>query len=762
MRIFAGRWHWLPQRPAVARLSRLACLLAVVVAAPALAEKRVALVIGNGAYKYAPALPNPKNDAVGLAAALKRLKFDVIEGHDLDEIATRRLLRELSDKLDGFGKEDVALFFYAGHGLQVNGRNYIVPVDAKLERERDLDFQAVAFDFVQQLMEKTPQTNIVMLDSCRDNPLARTLARGMGARSGGIGRGLAEMRGINDTLIVYATNPGNVALDGKEKNSPFTAALLKHIEQPGLEVRHMISQVRAAVIASTNGQQVPWESASLTRQVYFAPGATPAAPGATPAQPPSPGATPPGADQETVFWQTIKESKNAADYKAYLAKYPQGTFAELAKIRLAELERASADADRKKDADVKADAERKTREEAERKRIQAEALARLGGQRLDQARAALKKSDFGEARRLALETQALLKEAGEIFATSPVVAAAARNLDAFKRDLDRASAARAAVLVKEARELLRAGKIDEADKRLTEAATLEPASAEIAAARREYEAARKKAEGARVRAEEERKKKEEAAKKGPQTESDDDRRAKTRDVVRDSSYDDRRSRGVAFFAFGNADLTTAAADALGRGADAAKAQERVLIALCGYDQLEAANAAAGQRLAQERCRNAARVATQRGLAAVRIRTGIAAPGKGPDFRRVAFALQEDKQPGVTGPDASSRPGALQLAGRAGTISRLSPERKIVMRIHMQFGSGGVMGVSCVGELAVGGQGGCYGQPNGTGTWSLNGSTLCLSSAVINLAERTCFQVSGSGSQLVLSGPGLLAGVMFVR
>ncbi len=719
------------------------CVLLLVSVAPAFAEKRVALVIGNSAYKHAPTLANPKNDAAGVVASLKRLKFDVIEGLDLDEVATRRALRELSEKLDGFGKEDVALFFYAGHGLQVNGRNYIVPIDAKLERERDLDFQAVAFDFVQQLMEKTPQTNIVILDSCRDNPLARTLARGMGTRSTGIGRGLAEMRGINDTLIVYATNPGNVALDGKEKNSPFTEALLKHIEQPGLEVRHMISQVRAAVIETTKGQQVPWESASLTRQIYLM-AAAPAVP-----------------DVEVTFWNSIRDSHNAADFKAYLQRYPQGAFAELAKIRLAEIERAAADAERKKDADVKGEAERKARDEAERKRIQAETLARLAGQRVEQARAALKANGFGDARRLSAEAQALLKEAGDISAGAPSVAAASRSLDAFKRELDKAAAARAGALVKEARGLIRAGKIDEADKLLTEAATLEPASSEIAAARREYEAARKKAEAEHARAEEERKKKEEAERRKPHTESDDEQRAKTRDVVRDSAYDDRRSRGVSFFAFGKAELSAAASDVIGRAAAAAKAQERNLVVLCGYDQLEVASAAAGQRLAAERCRNTVRLAAQRGVAPARIRSGAAGPGKGPDFRRASFALQEDKPSDGHGTEPQ-RGGAMQLAGRTGTISRLSPERRVVMRIHLQFAAGGVMGVSCVAELADGGQGACFGQANGTGSWSLNGTSLCLSSAVINLADRTCYTVSGTGGQLVLSGPGLLAGVMFVR
>jgi uncharacterized caspase-like protein len=234
----------------------------------------------------------------------------VLLGVDLDEGGMRRLLRGFADKVEGLGKDDVALVFYAGHGLQVNGRNYLVPVDARLEKESDLGFQAVALDFLQQLMEQTPHTNIVILDSCRDNPLARTLARGMGTRSAGIGRRLAEMRGINDTLIVYATNPGNVALDGEGKHSPFTQALLKYVETPGLEVHHMISQVRSDVIAATKGKQVPWEAASLTRQVYFT--AAPAAP----TTPPASSTPPPPTDNEGLFWQSIKDSSNIAHFKA--------------------------------------------------------------------------------------------------------------------------------------------------------------------------------------------------------------------------------------------------------------------------------------------------------------------------------------------------------------------------------------------------------------------------------------------------------------
>jgi hypothetical protein len=253
-----------------------------------------------------------------------------------------RLLRRFSDALE---RADVALAFYAGHGLQVHGRNYLVPVDAKLEKENDLRFDAVSLDDLQQLMETSQRINILILDACRDNPLARNLARSMGTRSNGIGRGLGQTQAGIGTLIVYATQPGNVALDGEGRNSPFTAALLANVETPGLEVRQVFTRVRQAVIQTTKGKQVPWDSSSLTGDWFFAaasaPGQTPPAT-VTPPPPPQAPRADRSADQETVFWQSIKDSKNAADFKAYLARFPQGTFAELAKIRLAEIEKAAA------------------------------------------------------------------------------------------------------------------------------------------------------------------------------------------------------------------------------------------------------------------------------------------------------------------------------------------------------------------------------------------------------------------------------------
>ena len=293
------------------------------------AETRVALVIGNSAYKHAPALANPRNDAEGMAAALRRLKFDVLAGTDLDKPAMEKLLRAFAQKL---ATADVALVFYAGHGLQVHERNYLVPVDGKLEQETDLAFEAVPLDLVQGLMEQGQRTNIMILDACRDNPLARNLARTMGTRSTGIGRGLRETKAGIGTLIVYATQPGNVALDGEGKNSPFTLSLLKHIEAPGLEIRQVLTRVRNEVITATRDKQVPWDSSSLRGDFFFVAG--PAPPSVTPAPAPP-------VDNEAVFWQSIRGGRNIADFKEYLRRWPQGVFADLARRRIAEIETAA-------------------------------------------------------------------------------------------------------------------------------------------------------------------------------------------------------------------------------------------------------------------------------------------------------------------------------------------------------------------------------------------------------------------------------------
>ncbi len=239
---------------------------------PAAAAKRVALVIGNAAYSQAGALTNPVNDAADMAKALTAFGFDVILGLDLDRRAFDEKLRAFSHALED---ADAAVLFYAGHGLQVGGRNYLIPIDASLKGERDLDFEAVQLDFVLKQMEvgRDGKTNIVFLDACRDNPLASNLARSMGTRSASIGKGLAEVQTGVGTFISYSTQPGNVALDGAGRNSPFTAALAKRVLERGRNLTALMIEVRKDVLKETDGRQVPWDHSALTSDFFFDPGA---------------------------------------------------------------------------------------------------------------------------------------------------------------------------------------------------------------------------------------------------------------------------------------------------------------------------------------------------------------------------------------------------------------------------------------------------------------------------------------------------------
>lgn len=233
------------------------------------ATRRVALVIGNSAYENTAALKNPANDARDMAATLKRLGFEVIEGFDLDQAAMRSKIRTFSSAIEG---ASVALFYYAGHGLQVDGNNLLAPVNAKLEKEGDLDFETISLNLVLRQMEREPRTNLVFLDACRDNPLARRLARSLKTRSSsGIASGLARVESGVGMLIGYSTSPGEVALDGRGRNSPYTSALLKHVETQGQDISNMMIAVRQDVIEASGGKQIPWENSSLTGQFYFNP-----------------------------------------------------------------------------------------------------------------------------------------------------------------------------------------------------------------------------------------------------------------------------------------------------------------------------------------------------------------------------------------------------------------------------------------------------------------------------------------------------------
>jgi uncharacterized caspase-like protein len=242
---------------------RAALVLLLLLLPPSAADagKRVALVIGNSAYQYAGELPNPRNDASDMAAGLRRHRFQVIEGLDLDKSALERKIRDFAAALDG---AEVGLFFYAGHGLQVSGQNYIVPIDAQLKTPSALDFEMVRLDLVQRTMEREAPTNILFIDACRDNPLARNLARAMGTRSADIGRGLAPAESGVGTLISFSTQPGNVALDGAGRNSPFAGALVKYMSSLNDDVSAILIAVRNDVMRETQRRQVPWEHSALT------------------------------------------------------------------------------------------------------------------------------------------------------------------------------------------------------------------------------------------------------------------------------------------------------------------------------------------------------------------------------------------------------------------------------------------------------------------------------------------------------------------
>jgi len=268
------------------RLAVLAFLFVGVLAlkADAAGARRVALIIGNGTYEAAGVLANPVNDALDLAAKLRGVGFEVIEGHDLGKRDLERKIGDFADALAGAG---VGMLFYAGHGLQVDGRNYIVPVDARLDVPVKLQLEAVPIDEILDIMEQQTTTSLVFLDACRNNPFARGLAPV--SRSARPLSGLAQFDATRGSFIAFSTAPGAVAMDGSGRNSPFAAALLTHVDTPGQSINDLMIAVRRDVVEATGGQQRPWEQGSLIERFEFVPdGSAPApvanAPAAAPAQ----------------------------------------------------------------------------------------------------------------------------------------------------------------------------------------------------------------------------------------------------------------------------------------------------------------------------------------------------------------------------------------------------------------------------------------------------------------------------------------------
>ena len=298
----------------------------------ALADKRVAFVVGNGAYKNVPQLPNPVVDAKSMSKVLRSVGFDVVEGVNL----TRD---KMTEKLLDFGKKaegaDVAVFFYAGHGIAVNGTNYLLPVDADLRSEMDVKLgAAINVDVTLEQTMADAKVKLVFLDACRDNPFAAKIRSAKATRSVSVQSGLAEMKSGEGTLIAFATGPGQTALDGENgTNSPFTRALVANITQPGVEIQQAMTKVRAQVNEETNKNQLPWGHTNLIGSVYLNPLGVPSEKAEAPSTPPGP-----ASDVELEFWRSVKDSNKPEELNAYLTSYPNGTFKSLALARIASLQ----------------------------------------------------------------------------------------------------------------------------------------------------------------------------------------------------------------------------------------------------------------------------------------------------------------------------------------------------------------------------------------------------------------------------------------
>jgi Caspase domain len=297
--------------------------------APAFAEKRVALIIGNSAYRNAPRLANPANDAQAMTLLLKNAAFDVIETRsDLSINEMRRVVRDFSDPARD---ADMAVVYYAGHGIEVGGNNYLVPIDAALQRDIDVEDETVSLERIMTVIESAKRLRLVILDACRDSPFIKTMKRTMASRA--IGRGLAKVEPTtSDTLIAFAARAGSTAADGQGTHSPFTTALLKHLTTPGLDLRIAFGRVRDDVLKSTRNAQEPFVYGSLgggnISLVSLSPGRI---------------------DTDSAIRIPSAEEKAAQDYQlaaqvgtkdawdAFLAKHPTGFYSDLARAQLAKL-----------------------------------------------------------------------------------------------------------------------------------------------------------------------------------------------------------------------------------------------------------------------------------------------------------------------------------------------------------------------------------------------------------------------------------------
>lgn len=301
---------------------------------PACAEKRIALIIGNSSYKNVTRLSNPVNDAAAIDALLKRANFDVVETrHNLPATEMRRVLRDFGNKARD---ADVAFIYYAGHGIEIDGTNYLIPVDATLEQDTDVFDEAFGLDRILLAVEPARKLRLVVLDACRDNPFAKTMKRTVSSRS--IGRGLAKIEPTSpNTLIAFAAKAGSTASDGDGKNSPFAVALVNNLGKPGLDLRKAFGFVRDEVMKNTGNRQEPYVYGSLGGDDVAL---VPSVPGSA-----AEGANSSRADARRDY--DIARAANSKDvWDAFIASYPAGFYTAAAKAErgklIAEEERLAA------------------------------------------------------------------------------------------------------------------------------------------------------------------------------------------------------------------------------------------------------------------------------------------------------------------------------------------------------------------------------------------------------------------------------------
>jgi hypothetical protein len=294
---------------------------------------RVALVVGVSNYEHVGRLANTLNDANDMAATLKRLDFDVETLLDPNRSMLEAAVRRYGDRSVDAA---VSLFYYSGHALESGGHNWLLPAPAHLATWRDVPFEAVELNTIQEQAEGTARVAIVFLDACRDNRFSQRLSV---TRPGYSSPGLARVDvAPGGVLVAFATGPGQLAFDitGGKRNSPFTTALLRHLETPGLEIKSLLARVTKDVVEETKGTQRPWQNSSLDGDFYFLP--PPVVAAASPAQS--------LVTLDSKFWDSVKASNNPADFEAYLTRFPNGVFVELARNRLAMLKKDAVPGDK--------------------------------------------------------------------------------------------------------------------------------------------------------------------------------------------------------------------------------------------------------------------------------------------------------------------------------------------------------------------------------------------------------------------------------